>query len=297
MSQDNQYAWSMIDFLPFSSRFLLSWAVIFVACNGTDPADVNGTETPAADDQTGTPAGISRHTYRIVNVFPHDPDAWTQGLVFDNGVLLEGTGGGIRLRSHPDLPPASLREVELTTGRVLRQVALETEYFGEGITLLQDRVFQLTWLSGVGFTYNRENLTSLGTFSYASEGWGLTHDGERLIRSDGTSTITFHDPKDFAEVGQIEVATETQLIRNLNELEFVEGQIWANVWQTDVIARIDPATGSVVGWIDLTGLLTSRERAAAGVANGIAYDPETERIFVTGKLWPWMFEIALVVAE
>ena len=284
----------MPPFLRFSLRWLLCGAAVFVACNGTDPADVNGTDDPADSD---APQGIRRYTYRIVNVFPHDPDAFTQGLVFDDGVLLEGTGGGDRMATNTGLPPASLREIELNSGRVLQQVSLDPQFFGEGITLLDGRIYQLTWQSRLGFIYDRESFTVDGEFEYTSEGWGLTHDGERLIMSDGTSAITFRDRETFAEIGRIEVAAEGQLIRRLNELEYVEGEIWANVFGTELIARISPADGSVIGWIDLAGLLTSRERASANVLNGIAYDSETQRIFVTGKLWPWLFEIELVAAD
>lgn len=264
----------------------------FSACDGSDPVDLDGGDDPG--DEPQEPQGIRRYSYRIVNVFPHDPDAWTQGLVFDDGLLLEGTGGGSRLTSYPNLPPSSLREVELETGRVLRQVSLDPQYFGEGITLWEGRIFQLTWRSRVGFTYGRADLTAGDGFSYSSEGWGLTHDGSRLIMSDGSAAITFRDPATFAQIGRVDVAAAGQTIRNLNELEFVDGEIWANIWGTDLIARIAPGTGAVVGWIDLTGLLTSRERTTAGVLNGIAYDPQDERIFVTGKLWPWLFEIKLV---
>ncbi|MBT3341629.1 MAG: glutaminyl-peptide cyclotransferase [Gemmatimonadetes bacterium] len=264
------------------------------ACNGSDPVDVDGSHDDANPPEE--PQGIARYTYRIVNVFPHDPDAWTQGLVFDAGLLLEGTGGGVRLARLPDLPPSSLREVEIETGRVLRQVLLDEQLFGEGIALWGERIFQLTWKSQVGLTYDRDSFTAGDGFTYASEGWGLTHDGQQLIMSDGSASITFRNPDTFAETGRIEVSAEGQSIRNLNELEYVEGEIWANIWGTQIIAQIDPATGAVVGWIDLTGLLTSRERAGADVLNGIAYDPATGRIFVTGKLWPWLFQIELVAA-
>ncbi len=263
------------------------------ACNGSDPVDVDGHDDA---DPSDAPQGIPRYNYRIVNVFTHDPGAWTQGLVFDEGVLLEGTGGGVRLSSYPNLPPSSLREVELETGRVLRQVVLDEQLFGEGITLWGDRILQLTWKSQVGLTYDRASLAAGAGFSYASEGWGLTHDGRQLIMSDGSASITFRDPDSFAETGRIDVMAQGQAIRNLNELEFVEGEIWANIWGTNLIARIEPATGAVVGWIDVAGLLTSRERATADVLNGIAYDPATGRIFVTGKLWPWLFQIELVEA-
>ncbi|MBN1865737.1 glutaminyl-peptide cyclotransferase [Candidatus Sumerlaeota bacterium] len=223
---------------------------------------------------------------RVVKSYPHDTKAYTQGLLFRDGRLFEGTG----LRG-----ASSVREVDLETGKVLRIHRLEDRYFGEGLALWQDRLVQLTWQSGVGFVYDRDTFVPKGDFSYSGEGWGLTHDGKRLIMSDGTSTLRFLDPETFAVVGSIRVQDGRRPVPRLNELEYLRGEIWANVWQTDRIARIDPETGRVLGWIDLAGLLDRRNPAAAGaeVLNGIAYDADRGRIFVTGKRWPLLFEIEI----
>ena len=229
-------------------------------------------------------AGLPRYTYEIVNTYPHDPEAFTQGLFYDGGFLYESTG--LHGRS-------SLRKVELTTGKVLRQRDLDREYFGEGMALAGDRIFQLTYRGRVGFRYDRDSFELLSTFRYETEGWGLTHDGERFIASDGTPVLRFRDSETFAETGRLEVTGDGRRVGDLNELEFVGGEIYANIWRTDLVARIDPATGEVTGWIDLEGLLPADEKAAADVLNGIAWDEANGRLFVTGKLWPWLFEIRL----
>lgn len=226
------------------------------------------------------------YTYRVVNSFPHDPEAFTQGLLFQNGMLFEGTGL---------YGKSTLRQVELETGVVLRSLSLASQYFGEGITIYQDQVIQLTWRSNTGFVYDKDSFQLLQTFRYPTEGWGITHDGVRLIVSDGTSTLYFWDPVTFEEIGRIEVHDQDGRVTRLNELEYVRGEVFANVWQTDRIARIDPHTGRVTGWINLEGLLDSEEGvASAGVLNGIAYDAENNRLFVTGKRWPKLFEISLI---
>lgn len=233
-----------------------------------------------------TEAGPSQQSYRVINSYPHDPAAFTQGLVFDNGVLYEGTG----LEGQ-----STLRKVDLASGSVLQRYDLPAEVFGEGITLFNDRIIQLTWRSQVGYVYDKADFTLLREWSYPTEGWGLTHDSQRLIMSDGSATIYFRDPETFAEIGRIAVADQGQPVLNLNELEYIEGEIYANIWQTDMIARIDPASGVVLGWIDLSGLLGPEDRAQpVDVLNGIAYDPAGKRLFVTGKLWPRLFEIELV---
>jgi glutamine cyclotransferase len=224
-------------------------------------------------------------SYRIVEVFPHDPRAFTQGLVFHGGVLYESTG---------QYGQSSLREVELESGRVLRQRDLDERFHGEGLTLFGERLIQLTWRSRVGFVHDRESFELLDEFRYPTEGWGITHDGRRLIMSDGTDTLHLLDPETLLEIGRLQVRQGDQPVRWLNELEFVEGEIYANVWGTDRIVRIAPATGQVLGWIDLQGLLAPEERARADVLNGIAYDPAARRLFVTGKWWPKLFEIELV---
>jgi uncharacterized repeat protein (TIGR01451 family) len=234
-------------------------------------------------------ASTYSYTYTIVNTYPHDPDAFTQGLVFENGVLYEGTGLWGR---------STLRKVTLETGGVIQSYDLPSEFFGEGITIFGDRIIQLTWRSHTGFVYERDSFDLLREFTYPTEGWGITHDGERLIMSDGTSTLYFWDPETFEQVGQVGVYDENGPVRRLNELEYVQGKVFANVWQTDRIAIIAPQTGQVMGWIDLKGLLDPGSVSQpVDVLNGIAYDAETDRLFVTGKLWPTLFEIDLAVAH
>ncbi len=236
-----------------------------------------------------TPAELPVYTYTVVHVYPHDPQAFTQGLVYHEGVLYEGTG--LRGRS-------TLRRVELATGTVLQEHALDAQYFGEGITLFDDTLIQLTWQSNIGFVYDRETFAQLRDFTYPTEGWGLTHDGTRLIMSDGTATLFFLDPVTLEHVGQVDVVDANGAVTRLNELEYVNGEVFANIWQTDRVARIDPLTGRVVGWIDLSGLLSAADRQqSVDVLNGIAYDAATDRLFVTGKLWPKLFEIDLVAPE
>jgi glutaminyl-peptide cyclotransferase len=224
--------------------------------------------------------------YRIVTKYPHDRAAFTQGLVYRSGVLYEGTGL---------YGQSTLRRVDLRTGDVRDTVTLGSDYFGEGIAVLKDRIYQLTWREQTGFIYDRETFALLDRFSYTTEGWGLTTDGTRLIASNGTDRITFHDPGTFAALGSIAVRADGEPVQRLNELEYVNGEIWANVFLTDRIARIDGTTGAVRGWIDLSGLLSENDRAGldVGVLNGIAYDAAKNRVFVTGKNWPKLFEIKL----
>ncbi|MCP4715704.1 MAG: glutaminyl-peptide cyclotransferase [Deltaproteobacteria bacterium] len=224
-----------------------------------------------------------RYSYEVIAEYPHDPDAFTQGLVFYDGHLYESTG----LRGS-----SSIRKVDPTTGTVLQQHDLEDRYFGEGLTISDERIIQLTWTSCTGFVYDRETFDLQKQFSYNGEGWGLTHDGTHLIMSDGSAKLTFLDPVTFAPVASRTVHDAAVPVLRLNELEYVNGEVWANVWQTDRIVRIDPATGRVTGWIDLAGILQNSQNA--DVLNGIAYDTEQDRIFVTGKLWPSLFEIRVV---
>jgi glutamine cyclotransferase len=227
--------------------------------------------------------------YRIVNTYPHDPRAFTQGLVFANDFLYEGTG----LRGQ-----SSLRKVDLKTGNILRVRQLPAHFFGEGITIYGNRVIQLTWRAKVGFVYDRQTFQLLDTFNYPTEGWGITHDGRSLIMSAGTSTLYFLNPQTFQEVGRLEVHTRDGPVSRLNELEYVQGEIYANVWKTDRIAKISPETGEVMGWIDLEGLLRPEDlNRRIDVLNGIAYDVKNDRLFVTGKLWPKLFEIELTGPE
>jgi glutaminyl-peptide cyclotransferase len=191
-----------------------------------------------------------------------------------------------------------LRRVALETGEVQRMHQLADQYFGEGITVYGDRIIQLTWQSRVGFVYDKDSFELLQEFSYPTEGWGITHDGTRLIMSDGTANLYFWDPQSFKEIGRVQVYDERGPVVRLNELEYIQGEVYANVWQTNRIARIDPETGRVVGWIDLSGLLSAEDMVQpVDVLNGIAYDPAGDRLFVTGKLWPKVFEIQLVSLE
>ncbi|MGH2621579.1 MAG: glutaminyl-peptide cyclotransferase [Anaerolineales bacterium] len=236
-----------------------------------------------------TAAPPSHYTYRVVQTYPHDPNAFTQGLVFHEGALYEATGL---------VGESTLRKVELESGGVLQQLALPTDQFGEGIAIAGERILQVTLSSGIGYVYDLSSFRQLATFSYSGEGWGLTHNSERLILSDGTATLRFLDPESLAEIGQLPVTDRGQPVGGLNELEFVEGDIFANLWPTDRVARISLQTGQVVGWIDLAGLLPAESRSpAVDVLNGIAYDAERGRLFVTGKRWPTLFEIELVLEE
>jgi glutamine cyclotransferase len=230
--------------------------------------------------------GIPVYTYNITNIYAHDRNAFTEGLVFENGVLYEGTGLNEQ---------STLRRVELETGDILQIYELPDQYFGEGITIYGNKIIQLTWQSHIGFVYDKNSFELLEEFNYSTEGWGITHDGERLIMSDGTSTLHFLDPETYEEIGQLAVFDNNGPVTRLNELEYVQGTIYANVWQTDRIAVIEPETGQVIAWIDLTGLLTTEDLSEpVDVLNGIAYDAATDRLFVTGKWWPKLFEIELI---
>lgn len=225
------------------------------------------------------------YTFVIVQVFPHDTSAYTQGLAYRNSFLYEGTGLNGR---------SSLRKVRLETGEVIQHVDLGSEFFGEGITIVKDKVLQLTWKSEMGFVYELNNLHLLRRFSYQGEGWGLATSGREIFMSDGTSQIRVLDAETLQEKRRFRVHDGSTPVQQLNELEFVEGQIFANVWHSNRVARISPQTGDVVGWIDLTGLLSPVYRLESeAVLNGIAYDPIRKRLFVTGKLWPSVFEIRL----
>ena len=224
--------------------------------------------------------------YRVVKSYSHDPGAFTQGLIYEDGVLYEGTG----MRGQ-----SSLRRVELETGEVSQIRRLPDQYFGEGIAIWDNKIVQLTWQARTGFVYDKETFDLIETFSYPTEGWGITHDSEKLIMSDGSDTLFFWDPETLQEIGSIEVRAQGAPVVDLNELEYMNGLVFANVWQTERIAVIDPETGRVVAWLDLAGILSENERTGReDVLNGIAYDAENDRLFVTGKYWPKLFEIELV---
>jgi glutaminyl-peptide cyclotransferase len=242
--------------------------------------------TATAQKATARPAAPTVYGYTVVRSYPHDPQAFTQGLEYVDGVLYESTGLNGR---------SGIRRVQLVSGEVLQAQPLDARYFGEGITVWKNRIIQLTWQSGLGFVYDRQTLQQQRTFTYAGEGWGLTHDGTRLIMSDGSAggSLRFLDPDTLKQTGTLVVRDGSTPVAHLNELEYVKGQIYANVWQTERIAMIAPKTGRVTGWADLRGLLNPREAAGVDVLNGIAYDAAADRLFVTGKLWPRIFEIRL----
>lgn len=225
--------------------------------------------------------------YQIVHAYPHDPKAFTQGLVYVDGHLYESTGLNGR---------SSLRMVDLQTGRILQHHELAAEYFGEGLTNWGSSLVQLTWKAGTAFVYDRFSFALQRTLHYPGEGWGLTQDGKSLIMSDGSPVLRFFDPRTFREIRRLSVVDENgQPVLDLNELEYVRGEIYANIWHTDRIARISPRSGRVLGWIDLSGLMDKSELSdPEAVLNGIAYDSRFDRLFVTGKLWPKLFEIKVV---
>jgi glutaminyl-peptide cyclotransferase len=226
-----------------------------------------------------------KYGYKVIHTYLHNRDAFTQGLFYNNGVLFEGTG---------QETGSTLREVELETGKIIRQHNLDDSLFGEGITLYQDRIYQVTWKNKIGFVYNKSDFKVLNKIYYPTEGWGLTTINDRIVMSDGTNILYFFEPKMFTVVSKIEVYDNEKKVDQLNELEYINGEIWANIWMKDLIARIDPATGKVLAYIDLKNLLPRSDRNEdTDVLNGIAYDNSTERVFVTGKRWPKLFEIKL----
>lgn len=223
----------------------------------------------------------------VVKSYPHDREAFTQGLFYYNGLLYEGTG---------QETGSSLREVELETGKVIRQHNLDPSLFGEGITLYEDRIYQVTWRNKVGFVYNRSDFKLLNNLYFQTEGWGLATLDNRLVMSDGTNILYFYDPGSFTTISRLEVYDDEKKVDQLNELEYINGEIWANIWMTDLIARIDPLSGRVNSYIDLSRLFpeTKRREVNADVLNGIAVDRSSGRIFVTGKRWPQLYEIRVV---
>jgi glutaminyl-peptide cyclotransferase len=268
-------SYSMCVFLP-----LLATVVAAAGC-AVEPALPREPSPPVS-----RPPLNGRYTYEVVNAYPHDPDAFTQGLVYHDGILYESTG---RQGS------SSLRRVRLETGGIIDSVALNDDLFGEGIALCEDKVVQLTWRSHVGFVYDRASLDRVGSFTYEAEGWGLTCDGTHFIMSDGTARLYFRDPETFDVDSYVTVRDGAAEVGNLNELEYIDGMVYANVWPTDSIAVIDPADGRVTAWLDLSGLLETRQPTdRVDVLNGIAYDADNDRLFVTGKWWPWLFEIRLL---
>ena len=260
---------------------VLLLALASLQCNGS----TTNTNTPPPPKEPTANIVVSRFGYQVVNVWPHDSRAFTQGLVFRDGKLLESTGQEGR---------SSLRSVELETGKVLKKVDVPVPYFAEGLALLNNKIYQLTWQHGVGFIYDPQTLEKTGQFTYGGEGWGLTSDGRSLILSDGSNRLRFIDPDSFRVIKTIAVLDGKTPINELNELEYVNGEIYANIWHDDRIAVIDPQTGLVTAWINLSGLLHPGDvQDREAVLNGIAYDQQSDRLFVTGKLWPRLFEIKI----
>ena len=267
-----------------SVRIILLLPVFFFCLGSATLAADKVQEWPsyALRKETKTPISV----IKVINIFPHDPDAFTQGLVYHEGYLYESTGR---------YGKSSLRKVDLKTGKIIKIIKLTNEYFGEGITILGNNIYQLTWLNQTGFIYDLEKFKKVSTFSYEREGWGITTDGKYLFMSDGSAVISCSDPVTFAVVQKIIVHEGQQQIGNLNELEFIKGEIWANIFQKDLIVRISPVTGQVLGWIDLSQLYSLiPKHNRIDVLNGIAYDHNRDRIFVIGKLWPKIFEIKVL---
>ena len=257
---------------------LLLCLTLVSGCNSA--ADGNRVQPPSPPN-----APVPKYGYQIANIYPHDSNAFTQGLILVDGKLLESTG---------QEGTSSLRLVELGTGKILKKVDVPIPYFAEGLTVLNGKVYQLTWQHELGFIYDLQTLEKVGQFNYQGEGWGLTTDGQSLILSDGTSRLRFIDPSSFVVTRTINITDYKTPVDELNELEFVKGEIYANVWHDQRIAVIDPQTGSVKAWIDLTGLMPENELPdPEAVLNGIAYDQANDKLFVTGKLWPRLFEIKI----
>jgi glutamine cyclotransferase len=244
-----------------------------------------GAVADRSGENTGEKGNVPKYGYEIVNAWPHDKDAYTQGLVFNKGKLLESTGQEGR---------SSLRLVEPETGKILKKIDVPGPYFAEGITLFKGKIYQLTWQHQKGFIYDAESFKKLGEFSYRGEGWGLANDSSSLIMSDGTNRLRFLDPDNFQVIRTISILDGLTPVAGLNELEYVHGEIFANIWHKELVARIEPQTGRVLGWINLTGLRSlSDANHTEAVLNGIAYDENKDRLFVTGKLWPKLFEIRI----
>lgn len=271
-----------VSFLAFSLSGLLPF-------NDSSPTPTP-TQTPQPTSiPTSSPSpsplnGPTIYTYKIIKIYPHNTTAFTEGLVFDNGILYESTGKS-----------SSLRRVDLESGGVQKEVSLPDEFFGEGLAVVNDLLVQLTWQNHVGFVYDKATFDLMGNFTYSTEGWGLTYDGNYLIMSDGTSNLFFLNPVTFQKMGQVTVHDGNMSVTNINELEYVNGDVYANIWLQQKIAIINPINGQVKGWIDLTGLYQST--IPDDVLNGIAYDTQTSRLFVTGKDWPNLYQITIAPSK
>ena len=284
---------------PDQARSIPRWAIILVLMTvivlaalwyfrSSPRPEPEPSSQAAAAAPAVTPEVPERLKVQVLSTRPHDPAAFTQGLVLDGDTLFESTGLNGK---------SSLREVDPRTGTVKRRLDIPYEYFAEGLALVGDRLIQITWQTEKAFVYNRADFKEVGELRYDGEGWGLCYDGSRLVMSDGSDRLTFRDPKTFAVQSILNVTLSGQPARELNELECVDGLIYANVWQTDNILRIDPKNGRVTGVIDASGLLTPEERQKSDVLNGIAWNPQTKTFLITGKLWPKMFEVQFVPAS
>jgi glutamine cyclotransferase len=270
-------------FLVFMDKDTLAAILIVTAiliAGGIWAVLMNYSQAPT---DSGSP---TRYTYHIVKTYPHDTAAFTEGLVFSNGSLYESTG---------EYGYSSLRRVNLENGTVQQEFLLPSQYFGEGLTAINDSLIQLTWQEKIGFVYDKQTFGLLGNFSFSTQGWGLTYNGSELIMSDGTSNLYFLNPVTYQKVGQISVHDGKAPVTNINELEYVNGTVYANIWHQQKIAIINPQTGTVKGWIDLTGIYQSN--GIDDVLNGIAYDEQTNSLYVTGKDWPYLYQIAITITK
>lgn len=269
------------EFALFRHLYVLPLLLLLMSCSTDQPRPA---DDPSLRPSPPTPP-VRVYTYRVVRTLPHDKTAFTQGLVVHNGQFMESTGQNGQ---------SSIRIVDIASGKVLKRQALEGMYFGEGMVVLGNNAYMLTWLNQQGFVFDAKTLKQKGTFRYNGEGWGLTSDGTHLYMSNGSSTISVLDPKDFRVIKSINVTNDGSPQSKLNELEWIDGEIWANVWRSDNIVRIDPMTGKVVGVVNLQGLLPSAEREyETDVLNGIAYDASSKSLYVTGKNWPHVYEIVI----
>ena len=285
----------MIEMVGRGTMLLTCMLILATVFCGNDSVSSSSEALPS---KTSSPQSLTTdryddipnyYSYRVVNIYPHDRRAFTQGLVYHNGVLYEGIGG---------YGQSALRKVEIETGRVLEEHNLLPEFFGEGITIFGQHIFQLTWKSHLGFIYDQGSMRILRQFRYATEGWGITNNDNALIMSDGTSTLYYMDPTTFELTHELQVTERGRPVENLNELEYIGDEIYSNIWMKDVIVRISPDSGKVTSWINMDGLLTHEDRAIpVDVLNGIAYDDSNNRLFVTGKLWPKLFEIELIPSD
>jgi len=270
--------------LPHFREFRLFAVLALVAGGCADMQEIDMTRVIPSVGISGRAAQIPVLSVKLVRAYPHDPHAFTQGLEYYGGYLYESTGIAGQ---------STLRKVALQTGAVLQKVSLPPQYFGEGLTILHGKIYQLTWLSKKGFVYDLHSFRQIGEFPYYSEGWGLTHDDKSLIMSDGTNKIRYIDPVSFSVTRTMEVYAGGEGVVNLNELEYIKGEIFANIWHSARIARIDARSGQVLAWIDLTSIVSKEQHSDEAVLNGIAYDKIGDRLLVTGKNWSKVFEIKL----